>query len=532
MFDTPGIYIREIPSGSRPISGVATSNCGFVGLFRRGPVNRAVRVTSFGEFERVFGGLMAESEASYAVRAFFLNGGSIAFIVRVTAGAAAAAATVVVDGNLTVTASSVGTWGNAVRVGIAHSAVGTTFTMLVREYQGTQVIREEAFLDVSITPGNARFFVDVIGRDSEMVVVAQTAAALPAATVLTAGAAAVLDDLLEAPLTDLDPLTLGTDGTLPALATPAANGAWLAVAQAAIVGSETAVTGINAFNAIVPELISILCLPDVATSTLLSDIGSVMQTIFQDAYAYCQRNNIFLLVDVPPETDRTNIMAWFTALGAAAGPNSAMYYPRLVGGDPLNPLQQRQMQTSGFAAGLYARTDATRGVWKAPAGIQAAITGAAPIDLMTDRQQGTLNPNGINAIRTFPIYNSVIWGARTLDGADARASEWRYVNVRRLTMFIESSLQRGLQWVVFEANDEPLWANVRLNVNSFMSQLHKQGAFQGASARDAFLVKCDSETTTQADINLGILNVYVGFAPVRPAEFVVVRIQQRFANVA
>ena len=185
-----------------------------------------------------------------------------------------------------------------------------------------------------------------------------------------------------------------------------------------------------------------------------------------------------------------------------------------------------------MAAGLYARTDATRGVWKAPAGTEARIVGGNPVDVMTDRQQGPLNTSGVNAIRTFPVYNSVIWGARTLDGADARASEWKYVPVRRLALYIEASLQRGLQWVVFEPNDEPLWSSVRLNVGAFMNQLHRQGAFQGASARDAYLVKCDSETTTQADINLGILNVYVGFAPVRPAEFVVIRIQQRFANAA
>jgi phage tail sheath protein FI len=319
---------------------------------------------------------------------------------------------------------------------------------------------------------------------------------------------------------------------VPDLADPTGNDAWIGAAQGAVIGNEGAGTGIYALNAIVPEVFNIMCLPDVATKTFDTDGGSVMQGVFQEAYAFCRRNNAFLLIDVPPGTNRGNIQDWFSALGGAAGPNSAMYYPRLEGGDPLSPLAPREMQSSGFAAGLYARTDATRGVWKAPAGTEAAIVSAAPTDTMTDRQQGPLNTSGINAIRTFPVYNSVIWGARTLDGADARASEWRYVNVRRLAMFIESSLQRGLQWVVFEPNDEPLWANVRLNVNAFMSQLHRQGAFQGASARDAFLVKCDSETTTQADINLGVLNVYVGFAPVRPAEFVVIRIQQRFVNAA
>lgn len=531
MYDTPGVYIREIPSGSRPISGVATSNTAFVGIFRRGPVNRATRVTSFGDFERVFGGLMAESESTYAVRSYFLNGGSVAFIVRVTAGAPVAAE-VVVDANLTVTANSVGAWGNNIRVGIAHIGAGTTFTMVVREYEGDQVIREEAFLDVSVTEGNPRYVETVVATESEMITVAHLDGALPTATDIDGTDATTLEDLLEAPAADFALLAAGDDGTVPDLTDPAANDAWIGAAMGTVIGNEAAGSGIHALNAIVPEVFNIMCLPDVATKTLATDAGFAMQGTFQAAYAFCRRNNAFLLIDVPPGTDRTNIQAWFAALGGAAGPNSAMYFPRLEGGDPLNPLGPREMQSSGFAAGLYARTDATRGVWKAPAGTEAAIVSAAPTDAMTDRQQGTLNPNGINAIRTFPVYNSVIWGARTLDGADARASEWRYVNVRRLAMFIESSLQRGLQWVVFESNDEPLWANVRLNVNAFMNQLHRQGAFQGASARDAFLVKCDSETTTLADVNLGVLNIYVGFAPVRPAEFVVIRIQQRFANAA
>ena len=542
MFDTPGVYIREIPSGSRPISGVATSNTAFVGVLPRGPVNRAVRITSPGDFERVFGGLMAESETSYAVRNYFLNGGSVAFVVRVTAGTAASATGGAAP--LVVTAASPGNWGNSLRFGVAHADGATdTFTLLVREYRGNQVVREEAFLDVSTQEGAPRYVQTVVARDSELVTVDHTAGSLPARTSIDGTDATTLDalldaqmnpsaNLLEAPMGALTALAGGSAGILPDLTNPDANTDWIGAAEAAVVGSEDAGTGIHALNAIVPEVFNLLCLPDVATKTLATDAGNVMRGIYQQAYAFCRRNNAFLLVDVPPGTDRSNIALWFTALGGAAGPNSALYYPRLSGGDPLDPLRPRVMQSSGFAAGIMARTDATRGVWKAPAGTEARLLGGAPVDVMTDRQQGPLNTAGINAIRTFPVYNSVIWGARTLDGADARASEWRYVNVRRLTLFIEASLQRGLQWVVFEPNDEPLWANVRLNVTAFMSQLHRQGAFQGASARDAFMVKCDGETTTQADINLGILNVYVGFAPVRPAEFVLVRIQQRFANAA
>ncbi|MEM8958254.1 MAG: phage tail sheath C-terminal domain-containing protein [Pseudomonadota bacterium] len=542
MFDTPGVYVREIPSGNRPIAGVATSTTAFVCVTQRGPVNRAVRVTSYGEFERIYGGLMDGTEGTYAVRNYFLNGGSVAFIVRVTAGEggdAPAAATQDVPvltpaatTTITVTANSVGEWGDRLRVGIAHAGPGATrFTMLVREYEGDAVVREEAFLDVSTDAANPRYVETVVAAESELVTVAHTDGELPDRTMIgtPAEAATTLDALLEAPAAALTQLADGGDGVLPGNTAD-----WEGAVIGAIVGEEgdgsaaNPPTGMFALNTIAPEVFNLLCLPDVAVmnqadATRLANMASV----YQSAVAYCRRNFAFLLVDVPPDVDRSNFGTWLGALGAAAGPDAAMYYPRVNGPDPLNGGALRGMATSGIAAGQYARTDAARGVWKAPAGTEARIAGGVPSDPMTDRQQGPLNTQGLNTIRTFPVYGSVIWGARTLDGADARASEWRYVPVRRLALFIENSLQRGLQWVVFEPNDEPLWANVRLSVNAFMSQLHRQGAFQGASARDAYLVKCDSETTTQADINLGILNIYVGFAPVRPAEFIVLRIQQR-----
>lgn len=545
MFDTPGVYVREIPSGNRPIAGVSTSNTAFVGVFERGPVNEAVRVTSYGEAERIFGGLMTSSESSYALRNYFLNGGSVAFVVRVTAGTGGNAPVASTENvpvltpaattTIGVTANSVGSWGDNIRVGIAHGGAGSTvFTMLVREYDGDQVVREEAFLDVSIAEANARYVETVVAAESEMVTIAHTNNDLPDRTMVGTplAAAVTLDDLLEAPASALTPLASGDDGILPADANN-----WSNNIIASIVGGEgdgsagDPPTGLFALNTIAPEVFNILCLPDVAVmsqanATRLTNMASV----YQSAAAYCRRNFAFLLVDVPPDCNRSNFGAWLTALGSAAGPDAALYYPRVNGPDPANGGALRSMQSSGIAAGQYARNDAARGVWKAPAGTEARIAGGVPADPMSDRQQGPLNTQGVNTFRTFPVYNSVIWGARTLDGADARASEWKYVPVRRLALFIENSLMRGLQWVVFEPNDEPLWANVRLSVNGFMSQLHRQGAFQGASARDAYLVKCDSETTTQADINLGILNIYVGFAPVRPAEFVVLRIQQRIQS--
>jgi phage tail sheath protein FI len=177
-------------------------------------------------------------------------------------------------------------------------------------------------------------------------------------------------------------------------------------------------------------------------------------------------------------------------------------------------------------AGVYARTDATRGVWKAPAGTDAALRNARLAVTLSDPENGSLNPLGINVLRNFPIFGNVSWGARTLQGADQQASEWKYIPVRRTALFIEESLFQGLKWVVFEPNDEPLWAQIRLNVGAFMHSLFRQSAFQGTTPSEAYFVKCDKETTTQADIDRGVVNILVGFAPLKPAEFVVIKIQQ------
>jgi phage tail sheath protein FI len=181
----------------------------------------------------------------------------------------------------------------------------------------------------------------------------------------------------------------------------------------------------------------------------------------------------------------------------------------------------------GAVAGVFARTDAQRGVWKAPAGMEATLFGVPAFSVaLNDGENGELNPLGINCLRTFPGSGQVVWGTRTRVGDDRLASEWKYIPIRRLTLFLEESLYRGTQWVVFEPNDEPLWAKIRLNLRAFMNGLFRQGAFQGSTPDQAFFVKCDNETTTQADRNLGIVNIEVGFAPLKPAEFVVIKIQQ------
>ncbi|MGH9652653.1 MAG: phage tail sheath family protein, partial [Bryobacteraceae bacterium] len=207
--------------------------------------------------------------------------------------------------------------------------------------------------------------------------------------------------------------------------------------------------------------------------------------------------------------------------------NSAFYFPWVNAPDPLQQGRVRPFPPCGFVAGLYAATDAARGVWKAPAGIDASLTGESGLTtVLTDLQNGRLNIQAINCLRNFPVYGDVIWGARTLRGNDQVGSEWKYVPIRRLALYLESSLHDGTQWVVFEPNDERLWSQIRLNVGAFMQGLFLQGAFQGTTPQQAYFVKCDAENNPQASIDLGIVTILVGFAPLYPAEFVVIQIQQ------
>jgi len=252
--------------------------------------------------------------------------------------------------------------------------------------------------------------------------------------------------------------------------------------------------------------------------------------VYQEAMSLCTKRRAFLIVDSKaewnsPSTAQSGLAAM--NLTGDVARNAALYFPRIKQADPKLDGQIETFPASGLIAGVIARTDAQRGVWKAPAGTDASLNGTAALQVnLTDAENGLLNPLGINSLRSLPIYGNVVWGARTLRGADAAADEYKYVPVRRTALFIEESLYRGLKWVVFEPNDEPLWSQIRLNVGAFMHNLFRQGAFQGKTPREAYLVKCDAETTTQNDINLGIVNIVVGFAPLKPAEFVIIKLQQ------
>jgi phage tail sheath protein FI len=266
----------------------------------------------------------------------------------------------------------------------------------------------------------------------------------------------------------------------------------------------------------------LLCIPPYNGS-------DVDRAVVASAAEYCEQRRAMLLVDAPK--------AWTSARQAARGmttgpglgtrsANAMVYWPRLVQRNPLRGGQMASFVPCGAVAGVIARTDGERGVWVAPAGPDARLVDVAGLSAApSDAESGKLGALGINCLRTLPGVGHAVWGARTLQGADAHSSEWKYVSVRRLALFLEESLFQGLDWVVFEPNDEPLWAQIRTCVGAFMEGLYRRGAFQGASPGEAFFVRCDSTTMAQADVNEGIVSLVVGFAPLRPAEFVILRIK-------
>lgn len=696
----PGVYIEEIPSGVRTITGVATSITAFIGRTQRGPVNEPTTIHSFADFERTFGGLWYESIVSYAVRDFYLNGGQEAIIVRlfnplfenegkrkeaedaartaaldaaqkvVTAATTAAgagdsgedvakmaenaaalitspevasaaaeavatvarqavtspasvaeaaegaakeagkisidayqaanevakaarsavntnataesvakaasdsrdsinkkadddfAAAVITDdkkkqiqtatnavankakdafntaqivalavanavndavsaaaaraapksfaeisiGQLTLQAANPGAWGNNLCAWINYDGIkegyglqaNDLFNLMIRD---TETGAVERFLNVTtrIQPDTSRRLDKVLENESNLVRVQENL--LPVAR----------------------PDKSADSGVFPSF--KASDGNSLNANDFTEAGDKK---GLNALEK--ADLFNLLCIPP-----LDRDKMDTPAEIYQKALQYCCDHRVMLLVDSPKDWSSNKDMAASNAkdglsnlgLSGDYARNAALYFPRVLQADPLREGQIMTSVPCGMIAGIIARTDSLRGVWKAPAGIDASLNGIVGLDVnLTDAENGTLNPLGINCLRSFRVYGNVVWGARTMRGADQMADEYKYVPVRRVALFIEESLYRGLKWVVFEPNDEPLWAQIRLNVGAFMHDLFVQGAFQGATPKEAYFVKCDKDTTTQNDINKGIVNILVGFAPLKPAEFVVLQIGQ------
>jgi Bacteriophage tail sheath protein len=519
----PGVYVEEVPSGVHTIIGVATSITAFVGRAARGPVDEAVVINSFADYGRIFGGLSLLSTMSFAVRDFYLNRGSQAVIVRVQNGAGASRISLPAGSSaLDLDAASPGSWGDNLSVIVDHNTKTPSDTLLFNltvfeTDPATKVdVQSEVFLNVSVDPASPRFVAKVLEQGSVLVDVRRDSSGNPIVPNVRP------DETLDFTSPPASPLT-----PKPRRVKPTATGSDGAdVGESDVLGNATAKTGIFALET--ADLFNLLCVPPLSFTT------DVSANLLAQATAYCVRRRAMLIVDPPSrwttkDAARTEFSATSNAYPGLVSPDSsyaALFFPRLRQPNPLHDDQVETFAPCGALAGVFARTDATRGVWKAPAGQDAGLVGVPQLSVsLTDDENGELNPLGINCLRAFPIIGRVSWGARTLDGADRLASEWKYIPVRRTALFIEESLYRGTKWVVFEPNDEPLWAQIRLNVGAFMQDLFRQGAFQG-DRRSAYFVKCDKETTTQNDIDKGIVNILVGFAPLKPAEFVVIKIQQ------
>ena len=725
----PGVYLQEAP-GVRTITGVSTSVAAFLGTTKRGPLNRAVPIFSFADFERGFGGLSADSELSYAVRLFFLNGGSQAYVVRVAAGASTASLTLDDGGTskLTFTALDGGLTGNYVKLMLTKNRLdpGNRFDLVVsyappddpangvvEQYVGLSMnSRDPNFVESAINGPSALVFAkrsagltfaqgtsqsgpldDAItsgkldALHTTMSVVVDGTAVPVTFTPLAAGStvASFITQLTNA-LTGKATVTTTTDGAgkthaiitspttqdyssvrvlpgarndasrllgfgianggietdgasgtipnetpargsisgtaVPAFAkttgsvgisvdgagpdivsfdlgaTPPADklqgaidllsaairarrptnpgyagfaasktvagvvtftsgsrgaGSTVVVSKAPSNdvstdlgfapgtpafatdtplrgGAESAISDTNRYTTYIDTTApkrGIYALDDVDVFNLLSIPGISDPAVIGDAAAYCTQRDAFYLVDPPRATAPVAMQSLAEGTTLPKNDHAALYWPNVLVPDPLASGALRLTAPSGAMAGVYARTDAARGIWKAPAGTDASVVGAQALEYSaSDGENGILNPDAVNCIRAKPPYGIIVWGARTMNGSDAAGSQYKYVPVRRLASYIKLSLLRGTQWAVFEPNDEPLWSQLRLGIGSFMDTLFRQGAFQGRTARDAYFVKCDNETTVQADIDRGVVNIIVGFAPLKPAEFVVITLTQ------
>jgi uncharacterized protein len=503
-FTYPGVYIEEIPSAVHTITGVATSIAAFVGWAPEGPTTKATLVQSWSDFETGFGGLDARSVLGYCVNQFFGNGGQQTYIIRLVAPDAVIGTVDIPDSGsgtaFTVDAYDEGQWSSQYGVRITQNpSDATRFSLLVVYTSGTQETVVENYSNLSMLANDpqARSVASVIndpGTGSQLIQV-KNVATLPG-----------VQPAPNPPPMGPYMMAGGADGTVLDPSTPAFN--------LALNANGSGTGGVRWLDTV--PIFNLLCVPNEHD-----------QTTVQDLQKYCRDQRAFYIVDCDQFDSFTSLQAGPPGITGDSAINSAFYFPWVNAPDLLQQGRLQPFPPCGFVAGRYAATDAARGVWKAPAGIDASLVGEAGLTtVLTDLQNGTLNINAVNCLRNFPVYGDVIWGARTLRGNDQVGSEWKYVPIRRLALFLESSLYQGTQWVVFEPNDERLWSQIRLNVGAFMQGLFLQGAFQGTTPQQAYFVKCDGENNPQSSINLGIVNVLVGFAPLYPAEFVVIQIQQ------
>ena len=514
----PGVYVSEVPSGVRPIEGAPTSTTIFVGETERGPLG-ATKITSRADYERLFGGYFrVRDDASppeprrvlttYAIDGFYLNGGSTAYVLRAADGTGAGLAAASREG---IVASSPGIWGNSVSVAFLKSSGSDASRFRIAVVYESPQTGERSLVEtwdrLSVDPADENYVVD---RLSQSLYIRWSAAAPVAAP--------AHDDLGSPPSDDPKDSDI-VDGAV-ALTGGAGGGGELTSGEY----GELLASGLAGVDDA-----ALL----VATCDALMTNGADYADLVDQFIGFAEtrpRQDLFFVGDLPSEHDSDPTTATnatvTTMLDRTASTFAGIFWPHLVISDVAGVGQNPTLTVppSGFVAGLFARIDGQRGVWKAPAGTEATINGTIALgQALTDLHSDELNPVGVNALRQIAGAGRVVWGSRTM----VPASEWRYIPVRRTAIFLRTSIYNGIQWAVFEPNDEPLWASLRASIGGFMDIQFRNGAFAGATRDDAYFVKVDSDTTTPDDQAAGIVNILVGFAPLRPAEFVVVKLSQK-----
>ena len=511
---SPGVYVEEVASGSRPIEGVGTSVAAFVGLAPTGPLNEPTLVTNWTQYVAAFGDFTDGYFLAHSVYGFFNNGGSAAYVVRVggsPAGAAGAAKSPAAVGTSaapaalpagepkqlgTFTVTAVAPGNLSVEVADAEGeGPAERFKLIVKD--GDQPV--ETF-DVSAKKGNRAYVVTQVKERSRLITVAEAAPAAQLARPENQTVAL--------------PAASAAAPAVPAAAETAPVG------PAQYLGDSADRTGFGGLEAV--DEVSMVAVPDLMAAYQRGaiDLESV-KAVQLGLIAHCElMGDRVAIIDPPPGLNARQIRVWRQETAGYDSKYAALYYPWIKSFDPAAG-QARLIPPSGHVAGVWARNDFERGVHKAPA--NEVIRGAVDLEIQITRgEQDLLNPIGVNCIRAFPGRGIRVWGARTLASDPA----WRYLNVRRYFNYLEESILIGTQWVVFEPNDHALWARIRRNVSAFLVNEWRAGALFGARPEEAFYVKCDEETNPAESVDVGRVVCEIGIAPVKPAEFVIFRLAQ------
>jgi len=499
---TPGVYVEEVDGGTKPIEGVGTAVAAFLGVAEKGPVGKATMVANWTQFVETFGGFIPGAYLAHAVYGYFNNGGGLCYVVRVGGDAGDGAA----PQPVAQIAAKAGGDNKSLKAlpkpgvsadGLTVEVTGgddDSFTITVKG-GGT----EEKFEGLTLGRG-AKNALDVVNKQSTLIQLEE---------VKVAGLSAA--ERAPAP------------GTYPLALPPAANASLVPITPADYQGDVSARSGLGGLEAV--DEVTMVVAPDImaAYQAGVLDMDGV-KAIQLDMIAHCERlGDRVAIIDPPPDLNAQEAQDWRMNTAGYDSKYAAMYYPWITVSDPTpnSPSTTITIPPSGHMAGIWARNDNERGVHKAPANEVIRGVISLPINL-TGAEQSVLNPNGVNCLRVFAGRGIRVWGARTLSSDPS----WRYLNVRRLFNFVEKSIERGTQWTVFEPNDQILWAKIRRDINAFLSVVYRNGALFGATAAQAYFVKCDAENNPQATRDLGQLIVDIGIAPVKPAEFVIFRISQ------